>query len=260
MHLVNTTFEIQGVSDEKIEDYIENLFHSLRMKGIIMEPLNSLILENKTYTAVSLVPEVDFLGKIGESPWIKQLLQNGVKISSSAIGEDIWGPDICGCKESSFFIFSGSHYTPLFCGDCNNLVPLYKIPYTFDPDPSYYDIISWNTEFNAWLKIEFNSKCEKNAQEQISLINSQLNKKALNLCKTIFKLTGIRTYYDLQDLRDSESCNAEFNKLCPKCSNKWLLSDTLFDEYDYKCDNCGIISNFAFNVKEECRTKSRGRC
>lgn len=241
--------------DDVIDEYIDNLVHSLRMQGRITGKPLSLLENGNKYSINCRIPEYGALKRIKINKWYKKLQDKNVQISIIEYGEDMWSPDICQCTEYKFYILSGSRPIPILCGTCMNAIPLYKLPFTYESDPSYYDVIQWNQENYALNTLEFqcSEEVEKFAQDQLCNIDSEHTQDALEICKKIKKLTKINCFYDFENLKDEVDERNEVFKLCPSCNSKWVLEESLHNTYDFKCDKCKILSNFSYSIQNECR-------
>jgi len=248
MKIANIKFIANNYNIDDIDDFIDNLINDMRNQGYITDRPLSLLKREQLFIVNCRIPENISLGKMDENKWLKKLKEKNVKITYSILGEDMWSPNICQCKKSKFYILSGSRPIPILCGTCMNAIPLYKLPFTYEPDPSYYNIVSWNNENNAWNTIEFNSidNIERMVHEQLCNIKSEHSKIALEICKNIQTKTNIECYYDFENLRTGININHKFSKHCPLCNSNWILKEKLNDRYDLKCVRCHLLSNFSY--------------
>lgn len=150
----------------------------------------------------------------------------------------------CTCKKSDFYILITNFLTiqpPLTCGKCNSYVPLYRLPEYYDY--GYMPILSWETNYISCDSLQMNCEVgERWALNQMQKPNSRLSKQGLNICFTIEKLTGIPTYYYLHNYSKVRTTDN-----CPNCKENWVLQQKIHDFYDYKCDNCRLVSTISFN-------------
>ena len=148
----------------------------------------------------------------------------------------------CKCKKSAFYILITNYLTiesRLKCGSCNNSVPLYRLP--IYEDHGYLPILSWETNYIACDSLQMNCEVgERWAINQMQDIESQLSKQGLRICQKIEELTNIPTYYFLYNYRKVK--NNDPLMPCPKCKSKWDVKNRIHGFYDFKYDNCRIIS------------------
>lgn len=240
MYVSNIIFSQKAI-DEEILELINDLIHSLHHKGISIALRNFSFQRNNEIVVQIKIPEQTSLGSITEYKWAKKLLELGVDIQVEILGKDIETNEVCICSKPSFYIFLGTHNIPLVCGDCQNSVPLYRIPYTDESD-NYYNICCWNKENLAWSEIEFYSFEESFAHKQLCDISSSHNKTALELRYKIEKVSQTKCYYYFEELRYVKNLKIAKDKKCPCCGGIWYQKEPFLNMYDFKCDNCQILS------------------
>lgn len=49
--------------------------------------------------------------------------------------------------------------------------------------------------------------------------------------------------YNCRELREID----DRGRKCPSCGGAWYLEETLHNIFDFKCDNCGLLSNLSWN-------------
>jgi predicted nucleic acid-binding Zn ribbon protein len=164
--------------------------------------------------------------------------------------------------------------SPLRCGNCFGIVPLYKIPKTYDDD-EYYDIKCWEINYRARDSLQMNCRVgERFGMRQLSEYSSKLNKYGMDICKKIKKLTGKDVYYYLYNraiqkpqflnsfgnsfnIKTAESAAIlrQIRQTCERTerlSNKsnYKYSPARSKELNRKCPSCGgewILENRLFN-------------
>ncbi|MCG8348945.1 MAG: Zn-ribbon-containing protein, partial [Chloroflexales bacterium] len=83
------------------------------------------------------------------------------------------------------------------CGDCFDQAPLYRLPKTYDDE--YYDIIEWQSNYQACDTLFMNSVVlERATNREMSRIESALSQEGCQICRRIEQLTGVPTYYRVQ--------------------------------------------------------------
>ena len=86
------------------------------------------------------------------------------------------------------------------------------------------------------------------AYRQITMPDSELSMKGLDVCRRIEKTSGIPTYYYLRR-HYGRSQKAERNRKCPGCGGQWLLNECWLERYDFRCDRCRLVSETACDVQ-----------
>lgn len=151
----------------------------------------------------------------------------------------------CVCKKPKFYILITNYFTiesPLTCGTCNKSVPLYRLPIYYDH--GYRPILNWATNYASCDKLQMSCEVgERWALNQMESLNSQLSKQGLEICKKLKDLTSIPIYYYLHNYRKYKGDS--LSRRCPNCDKKWDLKKRLHDYYDFKCDNCKIVSTIS---------------
>jgi predicted nucleic acid-binding Zn ribbon protein len=135
--------------------------------------------------------------------------------------------------------------SPVRCGDCFGTIPLYKLPKACNNE--YCEILSWESDYKACDTLQMNcSTGERFAIIQMSKYDSILTKRGLDICNRVKDLTGKPMYYYLYRQLGLGK-KAELKSKCPSCYNDWLLKEQLYGFVDFRCDNCNLMSNIAWD-------------
>lgn len=151
----------------------------------------------------------------------------------------------CKCKKSDFYILITNYVTiesPIFCGTCHQSVPLYRLPKY--KDHGYVPILSWESDYISCDTLQMNCYVgERWALNQMENLKSTLTKQGLKICRTLEGLTNTPTYYYLHNyLRYKKD---DLTRACPGCGNSWGLQPQLHERYDFKCDQCRLVSTLS---------------
>lgn len=208
-----------------------------------------------------LVPDVDSLAPEHDNqPATKhrqQLSDVNVSIKVQMLGED-QDRDArlsrlpCRCSGRSSLILFARFYSlesPLRCGDCFGVVPLYQIP---TEAGRYYephdDLRAWVNNYNACDTLNLGSRlAEKWALRQMGRPRSKLSKEGRRLCRRLEKLMGVPVFYYLHRYY-GRSWKKEEARKCPRCKGKWRLKEQWHNEFDFRCDRCRLLSNIAMQI------------
>lgn len=258
MHTVRVSIEAKKKADwEKITDSINGLLGALRM--------NVQILGNQFPTAQTKsglefyanTPDKDSLSKKYNNKYVNKYLAqiSDYKIKKpqiTVLGKEIDSASLCDCKKLNDFVLFTTYVSlesPLRCFKCFGVVPLYKIPKTYDGD-EYYNVISWQSDYQSCDSLQMNCTVgERFAINQLSKYDSPLNKQGLSVCESIEKVTGGRVFYYLYK-GTARSHKAELLRKCPNCGGDWLLEEPFHRLFDFKCEKCKLLSNIAFGVRK----------
>jgi len=241
---------------DKLFDEFEILMGNLCKTGQVIGNYETPFITGNELVSYQTTLETTSLSKKYFDKYTKKRVKDIEQWCNSKLRAEVVGKAIpedkgdCRCKKSAFYIlftygFNNSGF--LDCGNCNKVVPIYKLTeLTYD---DRYEMLSWETNYKACDDLQLGcSVGEKWATKQMSDPNSQLSKQGIAVCEKIEKATGIPTYYYLHNYRHT-SLQDEKARLCPSCNRKWLLKERLFGFYDYKCDKCKLLSNFSTLTK-----------
>lgn len=255
MFVAELTFDVPGACDvDMLSDAVNNLLGTLRMNGQVCGREWPIVQTNQHCSAIILIPAHDALDSAHQNSYVKGALDKLVAIGIGApriamIGEDIDGADPCTCeKPASYILYTDylSLESPVRCGDCFCPIPLYILPHTYDDE--YYDVISWQSNYQACDLLQMNCGIlERATTRQLSRFDSRLCRDGLAICDRIATATGIPTYYYLYRY-GSRSRTAELARRCPSCGGPWLLENP-WHLFDFKCTQCNLISNIAWDVR-----------
>jgi predicted nucleic acid-binding Zn ribbon protein len=110
-------------------------------------------------------------------------------------------------------------------------------------------VIWWQSNYQACDTL--NMDCgfgERFGERQMSEFNSGLKKQGRRICAEIKQLTGKPVYYYLHR-HHGKTGQTEIECSCPSCGGAWKLPETLHQLYDFKCDECCLLSNVAWSVR-----------
>ena len=168
------------------------------------------------------------------------------------LGRGVESPTADRCKQPGWYLLMTNyltHESPLMCGEHYRPVPLYRVPHTYDADPSYWDIVCWEREWKCCDSLQMACGVgERFATRQIADPNSSLAVRGRDLCRRIEKLAGVPTYYYLYR-GNGRGMSAEQKRPCPVCGKQWVLSEPLHGLIDFKCDKCRLVSNIAWSLR-----------
>jgi len=137
----------------------------------------------------------------------------------------------------------------LRCGDCFGAVPLYRIPSCcFVAHGELHDaLMSWKSDYQACDTLQMHcSTGERFGLRGMGQFDSSLSKRGRELCGVVSEAMNAPTYYYLHRYY-GKSARQERARKCPSCDGDWLLEEKLHDKFDFKCDNCKLLSNVAFS-------------
>lgn len=157
---------------------------------------------------------------------------------------------VCTCAKSEFYLLITEHTavaSPIKCGTCFEVVPLYKLPPVFDH--TYYPVLHWENNYHACDTLQTNGGVGEDwAIEQLSNPNSELSIQGRGLCAGIEQQTATPTFYYLHNAKETTVAD-ELDSVCPACKTPWLLMKPLAGGvFPFQCNNCRLISSFSTNI------------
>jgi predicted nucleic acid-binding Zn ribbon protein len=195
-----------------------------------------------------LIPAENSLDNAHNGKWVRQAVERFVACGGSEpcvtlIGEDAESAGPCECKEQSELVLFTTYLameSPLRCGACFQSVPLYCVPPTYMGE--YWDLLNWEADYQACDTLQMHcDTLERAATREMSQLNSSLTQSGLQVCQQIQNLTEKPVYYYLYR-------NGGRSRKCPSCGGEWLLPEA-WHKFDFKCEQCHLLSNIAWNVR-----------
>lgn len=165
------------------------------------------------------------------------------------LGSDPESAQLCSCRNRDSLILFTTFLTvgsPLRCGFCLGMVPLYRIPPTDRCE--YSSIISWEATYKACDTLQIGCGTgERFGERQLQDFESPLSREGRKLCSRIEEVTGTPTYYYLYKFR-GRSLRLERVRKCPNCGHRWLLKEPRYKLVDFQCEACRLVSNIAVDL------------
>lgn len=242
-----------STSLEEIADLAHNHLSALRMNGQICGKEWPLYQKNDAILCTVLTPEKHSLAPSLNNDYVTKAIADlenrACEISHKPVAEDMGGAPLCNCaKPTAYLLFTNylSLEPPVRCLDCFGGVPLYRLPTM--PDGEFYEIIGWQSDYQSCDSLQMGcATLEAEATRQLSNLNSSLTIRGLDLCNRLYKSTNTPFYYYLYR-QNGRSIASEKKRRCPKCGEAWLNDKNLHSIFDFKCNNCHLLSNIAFSI------------
>ncbi|PKH49506.1 DNA-binding protein [Tenacibaculum sp. Bg11-29] len=242
------------VNKDELIDEFGLLMSFYRSNGQTQGRIESQYIENDKIVCLPFTLEKHSLEKKNNNYYVNKQTEKIENLCNSKLTFKTVGKSYdsyktpCECEKSDFYILITNYITiesPVTCGTCNKSVPLYRFPIYHDY--GYLPILSWETNYVSCDSLQMNCEVgERWALNQMQKINSQLSKQGLEICRKIAELTLVPTFYYLHNYKKVKEDQSE--RHCPNCNEKWDLKKQIHDCYDFKCDNCNIISTISPNT------------
>ena len=255
MYSASIDFEIHGKITEAGVDAVLWLLSIWFKNGQLSHDVFPLVQIDQMLRAYVQIPAKDSLSKKYSNKFLSLALKR--------LGtEDIGTPSIrvlgfdpasvrpCKCKQrTSHILFTTylSQESPLRCGDCFGPIPLYLIPHTSGDE--HWDVMQWAFNYAACDTLQMGCTVgEKFGERELLDVESNLSAQGRAVCASIAITTGLPTYYFLSKCR-ARSLVSEKRRMYPVCGDAWVLEKPWHNKFDFKCDACLLLSNFAYSVR-----------
>lgn len=261
----------EKIDDEAVYRIIDEYFGCLYNNGQIIGGYD-IFLKDDVFCVTFLMPEGDALSRKNNSEYAKVSLEKLEDIFESELiieGENFEYREQCICEKPSWFFLCTEHFqnsSPLICGDCDNPVPLYKVPHILGEKEHFSVITSWQQSHKNMHSLWINGNWDRFTYSQLSKFNSKLNKEGQKICKEFEKVLGAPVYNYIYVWSENEysivpkGMIREIPEVCPKCGEEWTYCGQWTRNMDMlkwlgkektknfksqfafcKCDNCRLV-------------------
>jgi predicted nucleic acid-binding Zn ribbon protein len=256
MHIAEIQFKMQDDEDD-FQLHTQNLLGFWRTHGQVLGNEFPGAVINDSYHVFLMLPERDSLDHKNDSFYVQEAFErwrtaNYEEPTIKVLGEEIESAEVCSCTSRSWLILYTTYISLescLRCGDCFGSVPLYRIPSCcFVAHGELHDaLMSWKSDYQACDTLQMHcSTGERFGLREMGQFDSSLSKRGRELCSVISQAMQVPTYYYLHRYY-GKSVNQERARKCPSCGGEWLLAKRLHGKFDFKCDNCKLLSNVGFS-------------
>lgn len=257
MYVVKVSVQDGALSEQTVSRLLDDLLCTWRMNGQLQIQCCDwgIYVLDGLYSVSVLTPAADALSVTHNSVYVNNAQEafraNGLALPDIEIlGREVDSLPECACQNRSAYILFNtclSLESVIRCADCFDPVPLYTLPY---PDSDeHHEIVCWAHDYECCDSLQMNcSVLERACTREMSDMNSSLNRAGLKICQALTDKTGIPVYHYLYKF-NGRSLKQEKARKCPSCGGDWLLENPWHDSFDFRCDECRLISNIAFNVR-----------
>lgn len=252
MYVCSLTFDcFDDIDINTAQSCISALLDAYRYNGQIIGREFPITLTNSQFKVTVVCPEKDALAVQNNNREVLMKLDSLVAFDLSVPSFELQGlecqsdfSDICEQPQAlvlySTFVQSCS---PVRCLEHFSPVPLYKLP-----EGVRYDLVKWQETHAACDQIQMNELTSAEAQvvEQLSMPNSQLMQQGRGIANRISAELNIPVYLYLYRV-GGDSLELERKRVCPSCDGEWLLPEPMFELFDFKCNNCNLVSNISWD-------------
>jgi predicted nucleic acid-binding Zn ribbon protein len=212
----------------------------LKSSGQRCDPWPAFVLGEGFVTCRISVPALDSLDPRHDSKEVASGRTSLGSLEIRGVGEAFGSSEVCVCDPRPFLMLLTtflSHETPLLCGGCGGLVPLYTLP-TEKEDGDHTELLAWEAKYRyldgLWMASEVG---EGFAFAQLSRRDRPLMAEGLEICGRYERAAGVPVY-------------AFFNRYygdlperCPDCGGDWT-SKTSDGRGRLRCQPCRVVQPF----------------
>lgn len=182
---------------------------------------------------------------------LQHLSEAGLAYPQSAVlGMDLMSQHTDPCPKPPFLLlYSRFNDTcsALRCGEHFAPVPVYKLQ---TDSEDHEALIRWQLQYQALdeVQMQHSRVLNKAAERSLQQINSVLNRQGRKLARQYERLNQLPVFYALYS-GSSKDCAVEATKCCPGCGQNWRLAEPLHQIFDFKCEQCRLVSNIAWDCQ-----------
>lgn len=240
---------LENISQNDAEEMIFFFVGSLKHNGQIISHL--LVKSNNAYMLYVTTPKSDSLDQIFDSIHVKSnrdKLTRYFSIKQSKIGINADSQEYCSCETRSAIEMQTHAYdidSVFTCCACGKPIPLYELPY-LDNQSDHWYIVNWQGTYRATDILWLDSLNDRFTGNQLTNVNSTLNKIGINIAKEISEKTGYKCFYKVADLTKKVKfvqINDETVRPCPHC-DKPMKYVKFCEGYErFVCEDCKLSSD-----------------
>lgn len=254
MILTRLIFEcFQDTTLTAAERAISGLITELKYNGQIIGNEFPCLLKDGHFVTQALCPTEDALMHSNNNKAVNRalnalidagLLKPKVDVLGQELHSDMSDPE----HTPSWQILYTSYVqtcSPLRCGEHFAPIPLYHQPKL--ANGCYKQLINWQQDWQACDQLQMNGRsAEFSSLKEIGDCDSSLSKRGLAIARQLEEHSGIATYYYLYRV-GGESKQSEQQRRCPSCHGDWALAEPIHQVFDFKCDDCRLVSNLSWD-------------
>ncbi|UJF18911.1 Zn-ribbon-containing protein [Vibrio sp. SS-MA-C1-2] len=257
MYITELDFEIYcDTSLGEVEKAINFVLDCLRYNGQVLGRELPIVMNGSNFIARVISPEQNSLHPKNHSPQVKRALKllsdSGLlQPKITIVGQDMNSDPSDQCEAPSWQILFTSHLhtcSPIRCGEDFEPIPLYRLPPVANGDQK--QLIKWQEDWSACDQLQMNgSVVEHPSLFEMSSPQSVLFRRGWDLCRRMAVVSKTPTYLYLYRV-GGESKEAEQQRRCPVCDGEWALDAPIHGIFDFKCDQCLLVSNLSWDFKD----------
>lgn len=256
---VSIEINVPRINRAELVDEMEWFISALTKNGQAQDVFGSVYFRENRLVWLTCSLEKSSLSPKNDNLYVKEIRSKLEKMCLSKFKVETRGKEstqdkqLCRCKKpSSYFLFTNflSVLSPIYCGDCGGLVPLYRIPKETEYGESeHFSVGSWEAAYKACDELQM--QCgfgEAWGTKQMRDHDSGLAKQGREICRELENVFGVPVYYYLYNSRHISE-ERDKQRKCPECGDNWLLEEPWYPLFDFRCEKCRLVSNITFNPR-----------
>lgn len=257
MYIARVFVQSKALPSQTVSSLLGGLLCAWRMNGQLQIQNRSwgIYAQDGIYSVEVLIPAIDALSTVHNSIYADKRLtefqENGLPLPKIEIlGREIECLAECTCVNRSAYILFNTYLSlesVVRCADCFNPIPLYTLPYIGSDE--HYEIVNWAHAYECCDALQMGCVVlERSCMREMFDVHSNLSRTGLSISQQLAEQAGIPVYYYLYK-HNGRSLRQETARKCPSCGEDWLLSEAWHDMFDFRCDQCHLLSNIAYSVR-----------
>lgn len=250
--------DVPKMTDEEFYEFIDDCFSVLSNNGQVIGGFEVYTNED-SMCASTVLPMEDSLSEAYNSVYVKERFKKLQEIFDIEIiqeGINIEYHSSCMCEKPSwYFLYNEGNLgeSPLVCGECQQPVPLYRVPYIRNEN-DHYLIKQWQKAKTAMDSLYFYGLWDRFTYGENVLPKSKLNREGRKICKDLEKVLKMPVYHfiyyvcepcDEENMIVPKGLPHEIPKVCPQCGGNWI------EDSDFcRCKKCRLITDSPHWKKE----------
>lgn len=254
MILAKLTFEcFEDTTITAVERAIASLITELKYNGQIIGNEFPCLLKDGYFVTQALCPTEDSLSYVNNNKAvnnaISELNKSGIlQPKIDVLGQEIHSDMSDHEHTPSWQVLYTSYVqtcSPLRCGEHFAPIPLFRQPAL--ANGCFKQLINWQQDWQACDQLQMNGRsAEFAALHEIGNIESSLAQRGKAIAEKIEENTAIPTYYYLYRV-GGLNLKSEQQRRCPQCNGDWALPEPIHQVFDFKCDDCRLVSNLSWD-------------
>jgi len=242
---------LQDIDLETAQTLITELLEQYRYNGQIIGREFPLVFNGDQFEVIFVLPEQTSLETEYNNTKVNIALsllnENGLNIHSfEIVGLESQSDFTDVCEQPNSLILYTTYVqscSPVRCSEHFSPVPLYKLP-----EKVRKPLVKWQESYGAYDQLQMNemTAIEPQVVEQLSNHQSDLITQTKEIGELISQELNIPVYRYLYRV-GGESLEQEQQRACPNCGSDWRLEQPLHGLFDFKCDNCLLVSNLSWD-------------